>query len=131
VVAGAGLALVGLAAILWAAALYRGAVYPGAHQISDNLSYKFGRSLYIRRDTMYRTDDSFAKIYQWYSTTFETGPEKRGMGSCNDLERSRTWLIFQQDVSITLCDTLEGRMMFVMRSVSLRRARPPVAPSGP
>lgn len=129
--AGLGLAALAGALVLWLALLYRGAAYPGALQISDHTTYQFTPTLYIRRDTAYRTDDPFPDIYEWYSIKFQTGPEARATGSCNELDQSTTWLVVQRDVTITLCDTPEGRLMFVMRGVSLRRLYAPPARPAP
>ncbi len=115
--------LVCLAAVSVAVFVYQvhqAADYPGALLVSDHSLYKAFPNPHLRRDTSYRTTDSFPQVYNWYSTTFDLGPEARAQSACIVLEKAETWLVIEQTTSVMLCDASAGRMMFVMRSVTFR-----------
>ena len=115
---GLAVALVGLVLLVnW----YRqSADYPGSLYLGDNVIYKFS-PLVIRRDSSYRSTDEFGKIYNWYSVGFDLGPEAYAQSQCILMARSFTdYRIIERDMSVTLCDTPNGRMIFVMRSLALR-----------
>jgi hypothetical protein len=111
--------LLAFLAILWSFHAYRGEVYPGAREVSSHLNFQFSPSLFVRRDSSYRTRDEFPQVYQWYSLRYRTGPEQQAASGCNELYKSNVWLAFRQEVSITLCDTPGGRMMFVNRTFAV------------
>ncbi len=102
---------------------YRDAAdYPGATFLGENMLYKFSPHLVIRRDTAYQTSAPFNDIYNFYSAGFHLGPEQYALGACILMANTATtaWFI-EMDMAVTLCDTPEGRMIFVMRTVSFRR----------
>ncbi len=116
------LAAASLAALLGLAAwhFYFAADYPGSARTSDHAIYGYA-PLSIRRDTAYLTTDEFPAVYNWYSVGFELGPEQRAQSGCILMARSQTTLgLLRNSMSVTLCDTPKGRMVFVMRHVQLR-----------
>jgi hypothetical protein len=121
VVVGAG-ALLGF---LWLAARYQDAAdYPGAARVAGQYIYKFSPNLTVRRDTAYRTADPFPNVYNFYSAGIELGPEAYAQSSCIQMSQAVTELrVFQRSMSVTVCDTPSGRLIFVMRSLSLRLSR--------
>jgi len=101
---------------------YRDAAdYPGAAFLGENMLYKFSPHLVIRRDTFHQTSAPFNDIYDFYSRGFDLGPEQHAQGTCILLGDATTtaWVI-ETEMAVTLCDTPEGRMIFVMRTVALR-----------
>jgi hypothetical protein len=126
VLIGAGLAagllivMLGTLGMLAVAGQYQAADYPGAMLVADRTMYRASPALAVRRDTSYRSSDPFPTIYNWYSQSFNLGPEARAQSACITLERSSGWAIFHQYVGVTLCDTPNGRMMFVQRSFIVR-----------
>ena len=106
---------------LWVVRLSRASQYPGAIEMSEHFMYKFSPSLSIRHDTAYRSSDEFPKVYNWYSTSFDLGPEVRAQSACNAMDKARSWFLFENTTTVTICDTPNGRMMFVMQSVTIRR----------
>jgi hypothetical protein len=113
--------LVALGLILFVNWYRQSADYPGALLRADHTIYNFSPQLNIRRDTSYRSADKFNKIYNWYSNGFELGPEARAQSSCILMAKTFTDLgVIERQMSVTLCDTPNGRMIFVMRSVALR-----------
>lgn len=95
--------------------------YPGALLRADHTIYNFSPTLNIRRDTSYRSSDRFNAIYNWYSTGFQLGPEARAQSGCILMAQSFTdFNIIERQMSVMLCDTPTGRMIFVMRAVSLK-----------
>jgi hypothetical protein len=117
---------IGLAATLciigsaWVVHYRDAADYPGATFMGANMLYKFSPHLVVRRDTSYQTSAPFSDIYHFYSTGFDLGPEQHAQGTCILLASATTtaWVI-ETEMAVTLCDTPEGRMIFVMRAVSL------------
>lgn len=93
--------------------------YPNALVASSKHSYKLFPP-YLRRDTFYRTPDAFPAVYNWYSSRLGLGPEARAMSRCISMERSRRVLFVNRYVAATVCDTPNGRMIFVQRTLWLR-----------
>ena len=121
-------AVVGVAALLgfgWLAARYQDAAdYPGAARMAGQNIYKFSPNLTIRRDTSYRTSDPFPTVYNFYSAGFALGPESYAQSNCIQMSDTTTDLhVLQRTMAVTVCDTRGGRMIFVMRSLSLRLPR--------
>jgi len=104
-------------------ARYRDAAdYPGALRLSEGNLYKFWPRLIIRRDTSYQTSAPYDEVYNYYSHGFQLGPEQHALGVCSTIAASTTTAGFiETDMAVTLCDTPTGRMIFVMRAVSLHR----------
>lgn len=92
--------------------------YPGATHLGDQTLVKYTPSLAFKRTGSYRSSDPFPKVYNWYSARFALGPESHAQSNCILMTRSSTslWLIEEQ-VSVTVCSTPGGQMMFVMRSL--------------
>lgn len=111
-------AVVGLAAMLlsWDR---QSARYPDAEPISQHQNYS-GLPFNYKWDNTYHTTDPFPAVYNWYSTGFDLGTEMRANGSCILLEGSQKRLNATRYMSVLLCDTPTGRMIFVSRSTSLR-----------
>lgn len=118
------LALIALMALLGLMALVlrqerRSAKYPGSVQISSHSNYK-ALPREFRWDDSYRTGDSFPQVYNWYSRSFGLGPERRANGTCILMEGNRERLSVQRYMGVMVCDTPNGRMIFVSRSITLR-----------
>src|SRR5262245_49301711 len=95
--------------------------YPGATRIAGNNLYRFWPHLSVRRDTTYRTSDPFPAVYNWYSSGFKLGPEAYALSNCIQMARSFTdFYVIERQMSVMVCDTPGARMMFVMRTLSLR-----------
>jgi hypothetical protein len=95
--------------------------YPGSVLVSDHSLYHGAPRLSVRRDTVYRTSDPFPRVYNYYSNGFDLGPEQRAQSSCILMADAVThFRLVATAMSVTLCDTPSGRMIFVMRSVGLR-----------
>lgn len=101
---------------------YRDAAdYPGATFLGANTLYTFSPHLVIRRDTSYQTSAPFNDIYDFYSRGFDLGPEQHAQGTCILMGAATTTAgVIETAMTVTLCDTPDGRMIFVMRTVSLR-----------
>lgn len=112
--------LAGIAVALAVIQFRHAADYPGSKIVSDHSIYKISPRLYYRRDTSYRTSDPFPRVYNWYSSGFRLGPEKRAESGCILMENSTSFAVVKASMAVMLCDTNAGRMMFVMRAVSLR-----------
>jgi hypothetical protein len=115
-------AMLGTAAVVFVVRFRNAADYPGAVFMGEHNLYKFWPHPVIRRDTSYLTAAPFREVYHFYSVDFNLGPEQHALGPCISMANSTTavWII-ENDMAVTLCDTPSGRMIFVMRAVSLRR----------
>lgn len=115
--------LAGLCALagLASSQLSRAADYPGATRMADDTLVRYLPSFVIRRTSSYRTSDPFPAVYNWYSQRFQLGPESHAQSNCILMARSYTtlWLLNEQ-VTVTVCGTPNGQMMFVSRSGVLR-----------
>ena len=100
---------------------YQAAEYPGATMVADHTLTRYTPNFVFRRDTVYRSADSFNQIYNWYSVKFSLGPETYAQSNCILMAKSVTtgWVLEEQ-MSVTVCSTPNDRMMFVMRSVMFR-----------
>lgn len=95
--------------------------YPGSIQVADD-TLRFYQPNYVnRRTSVYRTNDAFNKVYNWYSSGFNLGPEAHAQGNCILIAHSTTaLLILEEQMSVTLCNTPNGTMAFVMHTRSVR-----------
>ncbi len=95
--------------------------YPGAARIASQDMFKVWPQLTVRRDSAYQTPDPFPAVYNWYSFSFKLGPEAYAISNCIQMARSFTdFYVVERQMSVMLCDTASGRMIWVMRSLSLR-----------
>jgi hypothetical protein len=124
---GCALALVVIAAALvlggvWALLnWYAAPEFAGGILTSERTHFYPGGNPTLRRDTSYVSSAPFGEVYQWYSTTFDLGPETHGQGLCILMARSRDRLrVLREDVSVTVCDTPTGRMIVMSRYLTLR-----------
>jgi hypothetical protein len=92
----------------------RAAQYPGATHIASHHNYRRLPQRISWVDT-YHTQDSFTKVYNWYSTGFDLGPEARANGRCIDLEGRQERLLLEQHISVSLCNTPSGQTIHVTR----------------
>lgn len=88
---------------------------------ASNLSYRLRPYLAVRRDAVYRSRDRFNTVYTWYSRRFNLGTERHATGTCNVIAYSgHVFASLDQSMSVMMCDTPEGPMAFVTRTLSIR-----------
>ncbi len=92
--------------------------YPGSIPLSAHSNYK-GLPYAFRWDNSYRTSENFKDVFNWYSVTFDLGAEARAMSKCTLLEGSNSQLLFSSHISVFLCSTDFGQMIYVTRSTFL------------
>ena len=126
------LALAGMLAIVLGCALVsvvglavagfqRAGDYPGAQLVSSHSIHAFSPELTVRTDSSYRTNDKFPAVYHWYSKRFALGPEAGAHSACIIMERTSNSLgIVERSVGVTVCDTVNGRLIFVQRTFAVR-----------
>ncbi len=93
--------------------------YPGAARVSEHSIIRLVPRIMFRQDTSYRTNDDVPVIYNFYSTRFNMGAEFRAQSSCLQLRSQHSWLLLKRQVSVTICDTPRGRMIFANRAFTL------------
>ncbi len=124
ILAGCGLAILVVAALAVLAGLgilnqaRHAARYPGSTPISTHYRQRLPYS--IRWDNSYHTVDPFPKVFDWYSSTFDLGSENRAISNCSQLQAPQPQLVGQGVMSVILCDTPTGRLIYVTRYASLR-----------
>lgn len=98
--------------------------YPGATHVADETITRYTPNFVIRRTSVFRTNDAFNKVYNWYSVRFSLGPESYAQSNCILMSKSSTrgWGLEEQ-MSVMVCGTPNDQMMFVMRSFMLRYPR--------
>jgi hypothetical protein len=95
--------------------------YPGALLRADDTIYKLSPTLSIRRDSTYLSGDRFNVVFNWYSSGFNLGPESYAQSGCALMARSFSDFNFiERQMSVMVCDTPKGRLIFVMRSMALK-----------
>jgi hypothetical protein len=115
------LSLVVLGVVLLIGWYQQSANYPGSIYMGESTMYRFNPLLYIRQDASYRSSDPFNEVFNWYSSGFELGPETFAQSGCALMARSFTDLaVIERQMSVMVCDTPNGRLIFVMRSLSFR-----------
>jgi hypothetical protein len=95
------------------------AQYPDSEPITNHENYS-GLPFTYKWDNAYRSYDPFPAVYNWYSTGFDLGPEMRGNGRCILMQGSQTRLATTRHMSVLLCDTPTGNMIYVSRSTTFR-----------
>jgi hypothetical protein len=111
-----------LTALLVACALgasegYLSADYPGSTRLSSQTMMRYTTGLAVKRTSVYRSSDAFSLIYNWYSQRFSLGPESHAQSGCILMGRSFTTLwVVKEQITVTVCGTPNGQMMFVSRS---------------
>ncbi len=95
------------------------AQYPGSIPIASHSNYKSLPRSYRWHDT-FRTDDGFRAVYEWYSLKFNTGAEARANGTCILLESDDDFFRAERYVSVVICGTPEGQMVFVSRTTTFK-----------
>ena len=93
--------------------------YPGSIPISAHSNYASLPSTY-RWDDTFRTDDEFTAVYNWYSVNFNMGAESRANGACILLETDDQFLRAQRFMSVFICNTQEGQLVFVSRTTTFK-----------
>jgi len=93
------------------------AQFPGSELIADHSKYKFPK-LY-RWDDAYATQAPIDQVYQWYSITFDLGPEKAANSGCSLLEDVKTNFLAQRYFGVLICETGDERLMYVTRTTTL------------
>jgi len=117
----AAIAIAGLAIVLFVNDYQHSADYPGALYVGDHTITQWNPHPTLRRDASYRSSDPFNKVFNWYSTGFNLGPESFAQSGCALMARSFTdFAVIEREMSVMVCDTPNGRLIFVMRSLSLR-----------
>ena len=94
--------------------------YPGSILLSEHNNYS-GFPYMFRWDNSYQTNDTVNKVYNWYSITFDMGAESKANGSCIYLEDSFVRLRIQRTMSVFICGTKDGQLIYVSRSTALLR----------
>lgn len=107
--------------LLWALGHDRElARYPGARSISSHSNYT-GLPFQYRWDDSYLVDDNFTAVYNWYSITFDLGAESRALGGCIHMAGENGQLMVKRYVTVLVCATPEGQMVFVTRTTAVTR----------
>lgn len=99
--------------------VWRAADYPGAELVSEQTRTQFF-PMQVRQTAAYKSQAPFPDVYDWYSRGFRLGPEQYAQSNCILIADTTTHWVLVFDMSVTLCDTSEGTLMFVSRTILLR-----------
>jgi hypothetical protein len=95
--------------------------YPGAQLMAGQDTVSWWPNPTVKRDTSYLTSASFPAVYNFYSSGFALGPEIYAQSNCIQMARNFLDLyVIKRTMSVMLCDTPKGRMIFVMRALTLQ-----------
>ena len=113
----------GAALLMWQA--YHAAEYPGAALVAAEDFARYRGNLAFTRTESYSTNDPANSIYKWYSSTFNLGRERFAQGNCMMMARSMPVVgPLNLNMSVMVCSTMTGRLIFVSRTYTLRFPRP-------
>ncbi|WP_420630231.1 hypothetical protein [Candidatus Leptofilum sp.] len=93
--------------------------YPGSVPLAAHSNYASLPRTY-RWDDTFRTQDGFTAVYNWYSTNFNMGAEARANGSCIYLETNENYIRIERYMSVFICGTAEGQLVFVSRTTTFK-----------
>jgi hypothetical protein len=93
--------------------------YPGATIITNHSNYS-GLPYQINWNNSYISSDNFTTIYNWYSVKFDLGAESRAIERCILLEGPMDLYLLRRHISVLLCNTPQGQMIYVNRSTELK-----------
>ena len=94
--------------------------YPGSTLMSEHQIRHLFPNPTFKQSNSFLTQDDFPAVFNWYSFYFTLGGERQAQSGCTHLYGSRPIFILRQTTSVTLCDTPDGRMIFVQQTSSLR-----------
>jgi hypothetical protein len=93
--------------------------YPGSEKITNHDVIRVFPNFFYRQDASFKSQDDFTSVFNWYSTGFHLGPEKTAQSGCSHMYNTEIMYFVQRIISVTVCNTSSGRMMFVQRTLSL------------
>ena len=94
---------------------YQAGTYPEARQLSGQANLTWLPTPHYRLNTSYRSADAFPDIVNWYQTQLRVGAEAQAQGGCSHLFGHTHHLLLSQSASVTVCETAQGRLIFVQR----------------
>lgn len=95
------------------------AQYPGSAVVSQHSNYK-GLPRQVRWDNTYLSADPFPEVYGWYSYRFGMGTEEVASGNCIGMSGEEAQWFGRVYTTVSLCDTRQGRLIFVTRTLARR-----------
>lgn len=111
-------------ALAMASNAYLAAAFPGSTLTGSDTMVSYATGLAVKRTNTYRSDAPFSQVYNWYSRRYSLGPEAHAQGSCILMGRSFTTLwVIKEQITVTVCGTPNGQMMFVSRASVLPYSR--------
>lgn len=93
--------------------------YPAATRLSEHHISDMWPNPTYKQSYSYLTSDKFPDVFNWYSQCYDLGGERQAQGMCSHLYNARPVFLLTQTTSLTLCDTPQGRMIFVQQTASL------------
>ncbi|HLF90291.1 MAG TPA: hypothetical protein VI451_15190 [Anaerolineales bacterium] len=94
--------------------------YPGSSQVSSHDVVKLSPHLYYRQDTAYLTGDYIPSVFHWYTNGFGLGSDAHGQDNCISMYSKETQSRITKVMRVTVCDTVNKRMIFVQRTIELK-----------
>jgi hypothetical protein len=92
------------------------ASYPGSVELSSQEVVKVSPFVYYRNDRVYRTGDYFPEVQRWYANAFGLVPQTQGQSNCASISNSKTFFTLTRVMTVTICDSLSGRLIYTERS---------------
>lgn len=94
--------------------------YPGSQPLSEHHIRRFFPNPTFKSSQSYLADDKFPDVLNWYSHRFRLGVEKQAQSKCSHHYATHPIFLLSQTTTLTLCDTSQGRMIFVQQTTALR-----------
>jgi hypothetical protein len=94
--------------------------YPGAVPLSNHVMRSFPTTI-AREDISYRSHDDFPTVTHWYAKKMDNSWEFAASGGCSHVSGNDDFLFIERSLTVTVCETPNGRMIFVRRTTSIQK----------
>ncbi len=114
------LLIVGLVVGFWVYIIPPAGRYPGSSEMTSQEAVSLVPKFYMRQVKVYLTQDHFPTVTRWYGNEFGLLPFWHGQDNCVQLRSKTTRILVITVMQVTICDTINGRMIHEERSVQIK-----------
>jgi hypothetical protein len=94
--------------------------YPGSSQLTGIENFKLAPFLYFRQEKVYLTQDYMPDVHRWYANRFGMSYDNDGHPNCLSLYTKSIRFWITRVMQVTVCDTINGSMIYDQRSYQFR-----------
>jgi hypothetical protein len=94
-------------------------IYPQAALLSSHNLSALPHLLFQQRVSL-RSQDTTPQVHGWYARNFGIGPEQAATGQCSLMWSEQTFFFLKRRMSLTICDSRNGRIIYIQQAMLLR-----------